>query len=158
MTIGNILAIRNLMPGDEPEIKFFRPGEEPKIYKFRDKADREAAQAEAQALIERLFEKHDWDEKASGEEFLQMCKANPRLRRAALSSVFDHLIETDPVLKRHFAKQERNERARLKRAAKKKADEEEAEFIEDPKGDKTTGDVVLVTEEELKERDKDIIK
>jgi hypothetical protein len=37
-------------------------------------------------------------------------------------------------------------------------DHDEVEFIKDPNGHKTTGDVNLVTEEELNERYKDIIQ
>lgn len=116
MTISNILAIQNLMPGAEPD--FFVTGREPKRqpYKFRDNDDLVAAQAEANLILEDLREKYDDDEAAVLEEFHEIVEASERLRRAVNQFAIDE-YRKDPRFEKLVAKEQR---AAKKRGAAKR--------------------------------------
>lgn len=80
MSINDIMAIRGLLPGVEPDL--FE-----KKQLFRDKADENAALAEADLLLEQLREKYDDDQDAIDEEFHAAMEDNERLSAAVLRAV-----------------------------------------------------------------------
>jgi hypothetical protein len=104
MSISDILAIQNLMPGSEPELLFVKPGAQPAPFRFRDEADKVSALAELNALVIKLREEYGDDQATIDEEFHDIVGTDERLRLAALHFFFDE-FERDPrAVKKFYAK------------------------------------------------------
>jgi hypothetical protein len=107
MSISDIMAIKNLLPGSEPEL--FEQPREP--YKFRDEADEAAALAELERIFNQLREAHGEDQAAVVDELYEMGETNERLRAAVMYSVCRELCET-PRIKKLMSKKRRGAKRR----------------------------------------------